>query len=350
MEGVASDGLNWCLVRLANKTEGYIYRDLLSNIDSIGERKYKKSERRMGKQLVVISTILSIHETGDIESKIIGSLNRGDIVQKIEGFEETILDGRAGSWIRIQTEKDSGFVFDADVKEVEVKPIVKEKSEFKIGEIWYVKADRLNLREEPNQTSSVLTSLINSDEVRILEVSKKETIGNIKLNWVKVESKKNEIKGWVFAGFLSKEKSVFVINDEIGKPFQFPLSSNKNISSAYGPRINPITKKAGNFHTGIDIVAKVGTPIQAASDGEVSEIFDYGKRGYGRLMIVSHANDFFTYYAHQSKFEAQKKDKVKAGQIIGYVGNTGASTGPHLHFEVRKGREHYDPKKFVPME
>ena len=237
MEGNADDGLNWCLVRLANKTEGYIYRDLLSNYDTIVEREHKKLERRMGKQLVVMSTILSVHETANIDSKIIGSLNRGEMVQKIEGFEETNLNGRVGSWIRIQTEKDSGFVFDADVKEVEVKPVVKEKSEFNVGETWFVKADRLNLREEPNQTSSVLTSLINSDEVKILEVSKKETIGKIKSNWVKIESKKNEITGWVFAGFLSKEKSIFVINDEIGKPFQFPLNSNKNISSGYGPRI-----------------------------------------------------------------------------------------------------------------
>lgn len=100
-------------------------------------------------------------------------------------------------------------------------------------------------------------------------------------------------------------------------------------------------------HDGIDISAPEGTPIRAAADGRV--IYSgSGIRGYGNIIIIKHANNFFTVYAHNSENNVLEGDIVKQGQIIGKVGKTGKTSGPHLHFEIRKGKTPVDPLKLLP--
>ena len=120
----------------------------------------------------------------------------------------------------------------------------------------------------------------------------------------------------------------------------------RRISSKYGSRVDPVTGKVNSFHRGIDIVARKGTPIQAAGNGIIA--VTKRSRSYGNLTIIDHQNGLFTYYAHQSRFKKRKGAKVKAGDIIGLVGSTGKSTGPHLHFEVRKGKKAMNPKYYIP--
>lgn len=129
----------------------------------------------------------------------------------------------------------------------------------------------------------------------------------------------------------------------IGSIKEWPLPGYYEISSPFGWRIHPITHKK-SMHTGVDIPAPSGTPIHAAGDGVVIYTGDYG--AYGNVVIIDHGGGYSTLYAHQSKVGASENQQVKAGDVIGYVGSTGWSTGAHLHFEVRNNGNPTDPLAF----
>jgi len=105
------------------------------------------------------------------------------------------------------------------------------------------------------------------------------------------------------------------------------------ITSGFGYRMHPIFKVV-RFHTGIDIACSYGTPIRAAGSGTV--VFSGWRRAYGLTVIIDHGNGIATLYAHCSRVYVSEGEKVEAGQVIAEVGSTGLSTGPHLHFEVRR--------------
>jgi murein DD-endopeptidase MepM/ murein hydrolase activator NlpD len=122
---------------------------------------------------------------------------------------------------------------------------------------------------------------------------------------------------------------------------------NKDLTmtaGGFGWRIHPI-HKISKFHAGMDFTAKPGTPIYATGDGKVTAA-EYASNGYGNHVVIDHGFDYETLYAHLSKFEVKKGQKVKRGDVIGLVGNSGLSSGPHLHYEVRKGKEPVDPVNF----
>lgn len=123
----------------------------------------------------------------------------------------------------------------------------------------------------------------------------------------------------------------------------YPLPGYYEVSSTYGWRIHPITKKK-SLHTGTDLPAPTGTKILAAGNGEVIMASWYG--AYGNAVIVDHGGGYTTLYGHNSKLAVKVGDMVKAGDVVAYVGSTGWSTGPHLHFEVRVKGETTDPMQF----
>lgn len=118
----------------------------------------------------------------------------------------------------------------------------------------------------------------------------------------------------------------------------------KRMTSGYGYRIHPIYKTR-KMHYGMDYSAKVGTEIYATGDGVISKV-KRSKRGYGNYVKINHGFGYETLYAHMSKYIVKKGQKVKRGEIIGYVGNTGISTAPHLHYEVRKDNKKINPVNF----
>ncbi len=116
------------------------------------------------------------------------------------------------------------------------------------------------------------------------------------------------------------------------------------ITSPFGYRTHPILGTR-RLHTGIDMGAAFGTPIVAAAGGRVILASYYG--GYGNTVIVDHGGGTTTLYAHQSRLAVSQGSSVSGGQTVGYVGSTGLSTGPHLHFEVRKNGVPVDPRAFL---
>lgn len=118
----------------------------------------------------------------------------------------------------------------------------------------------------------------------------------------------------------------------------------KRMASGYGYRIHPIYKTR-KMHYGMDFSAKTGTEIYSTGDGVVSKV-KRSKRGYGNYIKINHGFGYETLYAHMSKYIVKKGQKVKRGEVIGYVGNSGISTAPHLHYEVRKDNKKINPVNF----
>ncbi len=123
--------------------------------------------------------------------------------------------------------------------------------------------------------------------------------------------------------------------------------SNKDldrIASGFGYRIDPIYKTI-KLHAGLDFTAPTGTPIYATADGVVS-ISGFSDGGYGNHIVINHGYGYETLYGHMSRIKAKRGQKVTRGEVIGYVGSTGKSTGPHLHYEVHKNGQKIDPVYF----
>jgi len=125
-------------------------------------------------------------------------------------------------------------------------------------------------------------------------------------------------------------------------PLRWPLATGRIfIASPFGTR-------EGRPHEGIDLPAPIGTPVFAAADGRVVYAGN-GIRGYGNLVVVRHAGDLLTVYAHNSVLLVAQGQPVRAGDRIALVGQSGRATGPHLHFEVRAGQIPRNPMGFLPQ-
>lgn len=139
---------------------------------------------------------------------------------------------------------------------------------------------------------------------------------------------------------LNKEKLVSSM------PAIMPISNKslKSTASGWGYRYHPIYK-IKQFHYGMDFTAQIGTKVYATGDGVVKDVQSIGG-GYGRWIMIDHGFDYETLYAHLSGFTVKIGEQVKRGSVIGYVGNSGTSTGPHLHYEVHKNGEPVNPQYY----
>ncbi|WP_294081850.1 M23 family metallopeptidase [Proteiniphilum sp. UBA5384] len=128
----------------------------------------------------------------------------------------------------------------------------------------------------------------------------------------------------------------------IGKP------SDGNMTSGFGYRRNPFTGRNSEFHSGIDFKGQVGDSVKTTGSGIVT--FAGYKGGYGRCVIIEHEKNLQTLYAHLWQINVKTGDHVNSGQLIGLMGSSGRSTGPHLHYEIINHGKRIDPKKYVSFE
>jgi murein DD-endopeptidase MepM/ murein hydrolase activator NlpD len=151
---------------------------------------------------------------------------------------------------------------------------------------------------------------------------------------------------WIFIpsriGIKYFLRDTFVIEDysSLGTDkFLWPVPSFYKVSSHFGPR-------GRKHHDGIDIPAPSGTPIIAIDSGVVI-YSNNGIRGYGNMIVIAHSEELFSVYAHNRKNKVKKGEKIKRGQMIAEIGNTGRSTGPHLHFEIRLKNQVRNPASYL---
>jgi murein DD-endopeptidase MepM/ murein hydrolase activator NlpD len=127
-------------------------------------------------------------------------------------------------------------------------------------------------------------------------------------------------------------------------PVRKPVTGEIDASSGFGMRIDPFLKSPA-MHTGLDMRGEPGDPVRATANGTVT--FAGWQGGYGKMVEIDHGNGVATRYGHLSSIDTEVGHTIKTGQIIGKVGTTGRSTGPHLHYETRIDGEAVDPQRFL---
>ena len=125
-------------------------------------------------------------------------------------------------------------------------------------------------------------------------------------------------------------------------PSSWPVMGH--ITDSFGERLDPFSGE-GAFHTGVDVASDYGAPVHATADGVVTIADDHA--GYGRLVVIDHGFGITTWYAHLSAFSAVAGSKVKRGEVVGYTGISGRSTGPHVHYEVRVNNAPVNPWRYM---
>ena len=184
------------------------------------------------------------------------------------------------------------------------------------------------VKEEPKKEEPKKKEVAEKDKNRVVEGVQ---LQEVKLQVNEKEQKKDEEEKPIFSYTEQGIKS----NIPSGKPTQYT-----RISSPFGTRIHPITRKK-HTHKGIDMAAPRMTPIYATADATVT--FAAYNGGYGNFVKLNHENGYKTAYAHMHKIAVKNGDKIKKGDLVGYVGTTGSSTGNHLHYEVYYKDQLVDP-------
>lgn len=119
------------------------------------------------------------------------------------------------------------------------------------------------------------------------------------------------------------------------------------ITSRFGYRVNPFTRRGRELHSGIDIKGRIGEPIRVTADGVVT--FSGYEGNYGYVVKVKHQNGYETRYAHLVRTQVKRGQRLEAGSVVGLLGNTGRSTGPHLHYEILKNNKKVNPEKYLEL-
>jgi len=275
--------------------------------------------KRIGMFLCLLAVVFFVFFIGSIFFII---HNQSQIAQANEIFEENIVL------------KDKLVILYSEIDSIMVKLKLMENWEDKVRSDKNFKAINKEIREMGVGGSPVIdTTFITSDI-------------NLSNNYSQTLKKITQLRGKInFDYDTHKElKDLVQLKDELylNTPSIYPAYGR--ISDPYGWRIHPITGER-SFHNGLDIGNKTGTPIYAAADGKISST---GRQKYfGKFISISHKFGYKTKYAHLHKIYVKKGDEVKRGQIIAEMGNSGRSTGSHLHFEVLRYNKYRNPYKYL---
>ena len=162
-------------------------------------------------------------------------------------------------------------------------------------------------------------------------------------------TKIQHIMKYIYIPFIFLGIALFTLNfshKSDSKPTIKPIKESQIIRVVgYGNRLHPIMK-VEKLHSGTDYIAKYGTPVLSTADGKVTKIIHQNK-GYGNQITVTHSRHLKTTYSHLSDIDIELGEKVSQYQMIAKVGNSGASTGPHLHYEIEKDNKKVDPATYI---
>ncbi len=290
------------------------------NIDLVVlEKDLKKIEQELEEKKEILNTrIASIYKTGP------------------HGFFEVIL--RAEGFIDFVSKyKLMNLIAERDAK------VIKEIQDKKLA-LNQIKADIIDLRDQQKKDRIKIEALIAEAETKKSEA---ESIFNEKKDLLTQATANKEALIAMENQLDKKEKEItktLMAYDHGTAPTgKLAWPTNGKLSSGFGPR----TSRSGRtrFHAGIDLYAPTGTPIIASDNGQVLKTEYHG--GYGYCILIYHGGGIATFYAHLSAFATSSGQHVQRGQVIGYVGTTGYTTGPHLHFEVRVNGTPQNPFNYL---
>lgn len=306
----------------AQMKEKQEYKEVLAKIDEISkgiddlEKAIEDSEKEYNEKLELLKVRLRVmYENSDYTyidtlaeaNNVVDFLERFEIISAVSKKDKEIVESVKAAKADIELKKQLA----ADEK-AKVQAVADES----LKKINQLSASRASIDEEIKSINSRLDKLEDQED-KLLKQSN---------------------------ALVSQIKSLQVNGKYAGGVMKWPCPSSSKISSYYGNRLHPILKKY-KMHTGIDISANQGASIIAANSGTV--IMSGWQNGYGNTVVIDHGGGITTLYAHCSKLLVSVGKKVNAGDTIAKVGSTGMSTGPHLHFEVRKNGATTDPVKYV---
>jgi len=301
------------VAKIALSQKDTAYLEAKTSVEAAEKELLAKQKDLENRQDALRKRVRGIYEEGNFSylDILFQAENLSDFITKFEYFEMLIQNDQK-LLESIKAEKD---------KVLQKTEELKEKSDL---------AEKT--RQEAIAAKSVLESQKQEEQNSLAEVTQAQNELFTQINKLEKDSKALEKK----IRQLQAQRTGGVV----GSISYWPLSNYHSISSPYGWRIHPITKTK-RLHTGADIPAPSGTPIYAAGAGTVIYSGWYG--AYGNTIIVDHGKGLSSMYPHQSKIAASNGQNLNAGDLVGYVGSTGWSTGPHLHLEVRVNGDPTDP-------
>jgi len=226
-----------------------------------------------------------------------------------------------------------GYVFSLANDAFNYRP-TKERLDYYKNKFTEIEST-VNSLQMANTQFRQLFSLDTKEEV--LEHMNPADTGDLDMQLIKEQINRTMDSVAEIREYLSEKRDLYMATP-LGWPVEGWITSN------YGYREHPI-KKVKMFHSGLDIASKPGTPVRATADGIVT--FSGRSGGNGNLVAIAHGFGYSTYYAHNKKNAVKVGDVVKRGDIISYVGSTGSSTGPHVHYEVWKNGKDSNPKPYL---
>jgi len=226
-----------------------------------------------------------------------------------------------------------GYVFSVAVDAFEYNRM-KERLNYYSGQFIEMKKTMTSLKNAENEFRKLFSF---KTKERVLENIDTSDNGSIDMEILKDQIKLTMESVGEIKDYLSQERDLY-----LATPRGWPVEGR--ISSPYGYREHPKTGLR-DFHSGMDIACGPGTPVKATADGIVS--FAGWSGGSGNLVALEHGLGFSTYYAHNRLVVVKAGQKIKRGDILSYVGSTGNSTGPHLHYEVWKEGRSLNPSTYI---
>lgn len=320
---------------------------------------YQTQIDKLNEQLDALETSISEKEK-DLEEKkkILEERLVTMYMKKEKTFLDVVLSGNLMNFISNQKLIEQAANYDnkliTEVQELktsleneknEIEKIKKEKTQ-KAKELESLKSEKqtkaANLSEEQKQLEEKLASQKAASE----EFAKKERAAIAREEAARKAAQSNSNKSG------STNASPSISNPYSGGKLNWPCPSSSRITCNYGSRYIFGYRE---FHTGLDIGASIGTNIVAAESGTViytqtgysQNLNAYGMASYGNMIIISHGNGLTTRYAHCNNVYVSVGQSVSRGEVIGAVGTTGCSTGPHVHFEVRENGSHKNPLNYL---
>lgn len=258
-------------------------------------------------------------------------LNKAEYISEITEYDRNMLEKMKETKAQIETAKAT---LESDKKNLDEMVAQAQGEQASVEALIADKQSKL--LETENQINSTQTDIeFQKEEIE----AQKQLVAE--LEEIERRRKEEEERRRLEAEKLKQEANNIKYD---GGMFSWPVPSSYRITSSYGNRTDPFTGQTA-YHNGIDIGAPSGTEIHAAYDGEVA--WAYYSSTAGNWIGIDHGDGLYTIYMHSSKLLVSEGQKVSKGDVIALVGSTGRSTGPHLHFSVRKNGQYVDPGSYL---
>ena len=301
-------------IALSQKDSAYL--EAKASVEAAEKELLAKQKELENRQDALRKRVRGIYEEGNFRylDILFQAADLSDLITKLEYFEKLIQNDQK-LLESIKVEKD---------KVIQKTEALKEKRDLAEKTRQEAVAAKSALESKKLEEQNSLAEVTQAQDELFTQIDKLEKDSNA------LEQKIRQLQAERTGGV-------------VGSISYWPLPDYHTISSPYGWRIHPITK-AKSLHSGADIPAPNGTSIYAAGTGTVIYSGWYG--AYGNTVIVDHGKGISSMYPHQSKIAVSNGQNLNAGELVGYVGSTGWSTGPHLHLEIRENGSPVDPLKY----